>query len=174
MENSEMLKVLNKALEMEEKGYNFYNEMSMSAKNIITKEAFSFLADQETLHIESIRNFYDSLAKDKPRLIKFEDVAKTRDDEITIFSKKITDLKEKITPDDSDTKACEFAMEFENNGYKYYENVLKYAKDESLIALLKFLLREEAKHYDAISKLHTYITDSSNWHMYEEGSFPQG
>ncbi|MDP6685983.1 MAG: hypothetical protein QGI05_03425, partial [Candidatus Omnitrophota bacterium] len=61
-----------------------------------------------------------------------------------------------------------------NSGYKYYESMLKEAKDENLVKLLKFLLEEEGKHYEGIMKLHTYLTDSENWFMYEEGSFPQG
>ena len=97
-----------------------------------------------------------------------------RGEELNLFSKSIKELNEKIKPSDDDKKACEFAMEFENSGYKYYENMLKDAKDKNLEKLLKFLLEEESGHYEAISDLYTYLTDSHNWFMYEEGSFPQG
>ena len=65
-------------------------------------------------------------------------------------------------------------MEFENSGYRYYEAMRKDLKDEKLVKLLDFLLEEEKTHCDSIMKLHAYITDSANWYMYEEESFPQG
>jgi len=65
-------------------------------------------------------------------------------------------------------------MDFENKGYKHYEKMLKRAKDANLIKLLKFLLEEEANHYESIKKTYEYLTDSANWFMFEEGSFPQG
>ena len=83
-------------------------------------------------------------------------------------------MPEKIKNSDTDKKACEFAMEFENNGYKYYEEMLRKAEGRKLIKLLKFLLNEENQHYEGIRNLYTYLTDSANWFMYEEGSFPQG
>ena len=97
-----------------------------------------------------------------------------RIEELSIFSKNINELKEKIKPSDSDKEACEFAIDFENAGYAYYEKMLKEAKDDNLKRLLEFLLGEEKKHCEAIMTLHSFITDSANWYMYEEGSFPQG
>ena len=106
--------------------------------------------------------------------LKLENIKEKRLDELKIFSKSISELNEKIKPSDDDKKACEFAMELENDGYKYYENMLKDAKDTNLVKLLKFLLGEESKHYENLKKLYEYLTDSQNWFMYEEGSFPQG
>jgi len=65
-------------------------------------------------------------------------------------------------------------LEFENKGYRYYEEMLKSSDDENLTKLLKFLIEEEKRHYDLIFRIHQYLTDSYNWNMYEEGSFPQG
>ncbi len=162
------------ALEMEQKGHDFYKEVSEKSINKIARDTFSFLAQQEILHIESIRNYYNSIYKNKPIIMKFKDVSKERQDEQNIFSKKLKDFKEKISSNEGDKEACEFAMEFENTGYKYYEGMLKGVEDENLVSLLKFLLAEESKHFENLSGLHTYLTDSSNWYMYEEGSFPQG
>lgn len=175
MKNKNLKEMLNDALRMEEKGYNFYMDTSRKSKNDITKKTFSFLADQETLHMDNIKNFYNALReKDEFPSIDLSNLKKERDNTLTIFSKSIKELNEKIKPSDDDKKACEFAMELENRGYKYYENMLKDTTDKNLIKLLKFLLDEESKHYKAIEELHTYLTDSHNWFMYEEGSFPQG
>jgi len=127
------------------------------------------------MHIENIKNFYNTF-KEKG-VFPFLDSSGFKDkrsEELNLFSNSIKELNEKIKPSDDDKKACEFAMEFENSGYKHYENMLKDAKDKNLEKLLKFLLEEESGHYEAISDLYTYLTDSHNWFMYEEGSFPQG
>jgi len=175
MENAKLLKTLKTALEMEEKGYDFYKELSGKSRNNVTKKTFGFLADKELLHIEAIKDFYSTLNKtgELPAM-RFESRAEEREKELSIFSKSISELKEKIKPDDGDVKACKFAMDLENDSYRYYENMLKEARQKALISLLRFLMKEETKHYEEIDNLHTYLTDSHNWFMYEEGSFPQG
>jgi rubrerythrin len=175
MSDDKLQYILRKALEMEEKGYAFYKDIVKKVQNDITKKTFQFLADNELLHIESIKKFYDTLKRkgELPEL-GLDKVDSKRAEELGIFSKNISGLKDKIKPSDSDKEACEFAMEFENSGYKYYEDMLKDAKDEKLIKLLKFLLSEEKVHYETIMNLHSYVSDSANWYMYEEESFPQG
>jgi rubrerythrin len=160
---------------MEEKGMKFYKKAVRNCKNNITKKTFAFLAENEKLHQESIKEFYNTL-KEKGEFpsISLGGIQHKRMEDLSIFSKSIKELKDKLTPVDDDKKACEFAMEFENHGYKYYESMLKAAKDKNLVKLLKFLLSEESEHYEAINELHTYLTDPHNWYMYEEGIFPQG
>ena len=175
MTEETLLGSLNKALEMEEKGYKFYKDISQKSKNELTKKAFDFLAKNEMLHIESIKNFYKTM-KEKgefPEIIVSEDVPK-REEDFKIFFKDIFELNKKVAPDDNDEKAYEFAMEFENDGYDFYKSMLDNTKDERLIKLLEFLLKEEKAHYEQIENLYSYITDSENWFMYDDGSFPQG
>lgn len=167
--------VLQKALEMEKKGFDFYKKVSAQSENAITKKTFASLADYEAVHIENIKNFYNSLkeSSDFPE-VDFTALLNERKEAGELFLEKISSLKEKIKPDDDDKKACEFAMELENSGHRYYENMLKEARDQNLVKLLEFLLEEESLHYEWIANLHSYLTDSANWYMYEEGSFPQG
>jgi len=175
MENKVLAETLQKALDMEEKGHEFYKDRSENSINNVTKKAFGFLADNEILHIETIKEFSDALRnKGEFPSIDLSGKKEERKKEFSIFSKGISELKEKVKPDDDDKKAYEFAMELETSGYLYYEKMLKEAKDENLVKLLKFLIEEEKKHYEEIEKLYAYLSDSSNWYMYEEGSFPQG
>ncbi len=175
MTNESLISALNEALDMEKKGHAFYEEMSKKSTNDITKKTFSFLKDNEILHIDNIKAFYETLKRDGKVPAFNSDAFKTeRRNEYTIFRERLSSLKDKIKPKDDDKKACEFAMDFENKGYKHYEKMLKRAKDANLIKLLKFLLEEEANHYESIKKTYEYLTDSANWFMFEEGSFPQG
>jgi rubrerythrin len=163
------------ALEMEEKGYEFYRTQIAKAKNKIAKDMFSFLADNELFHIESIKKFYEGVSVSKGNInIDLSSEKQKRIKALDIFSKSIDELDEKISPDDTDKNACEFAMEFEKSGYDYYKKLLTEAEGERAKKFLEFLLDEEKRHYEIIEKTYNYLTDSENWFMYEEGSFPQG
>jgi len=175
MENKNLEDLLFNAIKMEQNGYKFYAEAGKKAGTDVAKKTFEFLAENELLHIESIRKFYDTL-KEKGEFpaLTFDNVEGGRMKDLTIFSENISSLRDKVRPSDDDKKALEFAMDFENSGYKYYEKMLEDVKDEKLVKFLKFLLAEESRHFDIIQKTHSYITDSDNWFMYEEDSFPQG
>jgi rubrerythrin len=163
------------ALEMEENGYDFYKGQSAKSKNKTTKDMFSFLADNELAHIYDIKVFYnDTNAGKAPDELSLLSEKQNRMKHLDIFSKRIDELDEKISPDDNDKKACEFALGIEKDGYDYYKKMLGSTDDTHAIALLEFLLDEEKRHYEIIEKMYNYLTDSANWFMYEEGSFPQG
>jgi rubrerythrin len=163
------------ALEMEEKGYEFYKVQCAKSKNKIAKDMFLFLADNELFHIESIKKFYEGIKGGKDNFeFDLSSEKQKRIKALDIFSKGIDELNDKISPDDTDKKACEFAMEFEKNGYDYYKSMLAEAEGEQEISFLEFLLDEEKQHYEILEKTYNYLTDSANWFMYEEGSFPQG
>ncbi|MFC1807430.1 ferritin family protein [Candidatus Omnitrophota bacterium] len=175
MENSNISEALKRALDMEEKGYTFYKEMSEKSQSDITKKTFNFLADSEILHLETIKEFCDALVQKGEFLsIDLSEKKGERDEGLKIFSKEISELKEKIRPGDDDIKACEFAMEFEKEGYEFYTKMLNDVEDKNLVKFLKFIVDEEKAHYDGLEKFHSYLGDSANWFMDEEGSFPQG
>jgi len=166
---------LKDAIDMERKGYQFYNMISKRALNKVTKKTFGSMADYEMLHIESIKNFYNA-KRNKGEFPAFSigRPVKKRINERRIFSRTINELRGKVSPSDDDKRACEFAMEFENEGYRFYRDMLRKAKDKNLRKLLNFLLEEESGHFETFKKLHEYLADTANWYMYEEGSFPQG
>ncbi len=175
MAENVLAEALRGALEMEEKGQAFYRKAAEESRNDVAKKTFKFLADDELLHIETIKNFYKTMKEkgDFP-LVELSGIKSKRFKNFGIFLKSMSSLKEKIKSDDDEKKALKFAMEFENDGYKYYEDMLKKTKDEKLIKFLKFLLDEESHHYDLLKNTYSYINDTHNWFMYEEGSFPQG
>ena len=175
MAAGEMKELLAKALEMEEKGHAFYVEMGKKCKNKITQDTFKFLADNELLHLAKIKEFYTALQNEEslPE-IDWAQTGEQRHKELDLFGKNIDQLKEKIKRDDQDKQACEFALRLEKDGYDYYAKILQQSSDQKIKRFMEFLLGEEQTHYDGIQKLYTYITDSHNWYMYEEGSFPQG
>ena len=175
MNTDPVKKALGDAIDMEKKGFKFYAEAAEKSVNAAAKKAFKFLAESEKMHIESIERFYTALKMNGtfPDM-DLDTIKRKRAEGLEIFAQDISQLKDKISPDDEERNALEFAMKFEKSGYAYYENMLKGAVDEGLVKLLKFLISEEGKHYDGLMKAHTYMTDPENWFMYEEGPMPQG
>ena len=167
--------VLKKALTMEGKGHKFYVQKAQQSENAITMKTFAFLANEEVLHIENIEKFYDAQKqKNQFPAVDFKALKNKRAKGLDEFSRYISGLKEKIKPADDDKKACEIAMQFETEGYNYYNTMRGQAEDTGLASLLEFLMYEENRHYEIIMNLNTYLNDSGNWFMQEEGSFPQG
>ncbi|MFH1996894.1 MAG: ferritin family protein [Candidatus Omnitrophota bacterium] len=164
-----------KAIEMEEKGREFYKDAAKQSKNVMTKRTFEYLAQDEIFHIENLKKYYTAM-REKSALPDFslEKAREKRGSDFTIFSEKVAALNEKEKEAATDKKAYEFAMDFENSGYKYYESMLAEAKEETIAGLLKFLLQEETRHHDLLQSTYTFLTDPENWFMREEGGFPQG
>ena len=175
MDKDKLAEALRQALEMEETGRGFYEEAAKQSGNAIVQKTFRFLADNELLHMENIRRFYRGLQeKGAFPAVDIREFGPARGEALSLFSSSIRELKEKVKRSDKDSEALKFAMDLENKGYRHYEKMLKEARDGRLVELLNFLLAEEKQHYEALSELHSYLTDSANWYMYEEGSFPQG
>jgi len=172
MEKHTLLETLNKALAMEEKGYKLYKDVSKKSINSATKRTFDFLANSEILHIERIRKFCNELKeKGELHLVKFADVKNNQNEDLDMFSRSISSLKEKVKPDGSEKKAYRFAKELESNARRYYKNMLKETKDKNLVRLLKFLIEEETKHYALVTNMYTYVSDPYNWFMQEKHPF---
>ena len=170
--DNKIIELLNTAITMEENGYDFYITTQENSENSLTSKLFSSLAEKELLHIEYIKEFYNNLKSGVG--LPSIDIIKTKRDKSKIFNVDIATLKEKVKNQEDDVKAYEFALELEKKGYEFYEKLLADATDPNLKAFIEFLVKEEHDHYALIEKAYGYVTDTQNWFMNEEGSFPQG
>ena len=109
--DNKIIELLNTAITMEKNGYDFYKATQENSENSLTSKLFGFLAEQELLHIEYIKKFYDNL-KSGVQLPSI-DIIQTKRDESKIFNVDIATLKEKVKNQEDDVKAYEFALELE-------------------------------------------------------------
>lgn len=170
--DNKVMELLNTAITMEKNGYDFYKKTEENSKNSITSKLFGSLAEQELLHIEYIKKFYDTLTSGEQ--LPSIDMVKAKRDESKIFDVDIATLKEKVKNQEDEAKAYEFALDLEKKGYGFYEKLLTEVIDPNLKLFIEFLVKEEKLHYALIEKAYGYVTDTQNWFMYEEGGFPQG
>jgi rubrerythrin len=166
--------VLRAALETEIKGRDLYLQYSKTVKSDMAKEVFRNLATEELTHIEDIKAFLKS-----DNVGEWLDVdGMTREDSVgevkMLFGRLLSEMSGRVTSNDDDNKARDVAMQFEKNGYEYYEKAAKAAKNEKLRQFLQWLMEQEQAHYVFIRNAFDYMNHPDSWYASEEGWLLEG
>jgi|TARA_B100001971_G_C18124086_1_gene501062 rubrerythrin len=155
---------LQTAFEFEQKGHKIYEETSIKTKNPVVAKTFRYLADQELLHAEEIKEYMEKLDKGK--------IIKTRSDKPEetkrFFQMTVEEFKEKTELSDDDMKAHETALGLEQNSYDYYKEQAKNTDKQELKKFFRFLMEQENTHYELIRKAYDYIKDPASFFSEEE------
>jgi len=97
------------ALDFEQKGRAIYEETSKKTKNPVVAKTFSYLSEQELLHINEIKGYLEKLDDGN----KVELKGDTLEDTKRFFNTTVKQFKEKAELSDDDVKAHETALELE-------------------------------------------------------------
>ncbi len=165
--------VLKAALENEIKGRELYAQYSRTVKSDMAKKVFEHLAAEELTHIEDIKRFMESVdmedidIEEMTKIKSFEDVKE-------IFGKLASDMTERVEESDDDAKARDVAMQFEKNGYQYYEKGANSTGNPKLKKFLLWLMEQEQSHFVFIRNAFEYMNDPASWHAGEEGWLLEG
>ena len=160
----ELKQALQTALDFEEKGHKIYEETASKTKNPIVANTFRYLADQELLHIEEIKEYIEKLNnghKIELRGDKLEGVKK-------FFSMTAKEFKEKTELSNDDLKAHETALELEQKSYDFYKEQHNKTTDEEAKKFFEFLMHQENAHYELIQKAYDFIKDPAAFYAEEE------
>ena len=160
------------ALEMEERGYNFFRDSAGKASDTFAKEVFSFLADEELNHIKAIKKFNEEYIKgglgDADRMIAELKAGKPKTSIVKIFDQ----LKDKTPTAGRDLDVYEFAMDFELKGEAFYKKAEAEATDPRAKRLYGFLVGEERKHFKIVESCMAYFENPAEffhqrekWHV---------
>ncbi|HKL48422.1 MAG TPA: ferritin family protein [Desulfuromonadales bacterium] len=138
--------VIRAAMEVEKKGHRFYTTMAERADNQITKEVFSWLAQDEVQHLKTLEDlvpqyqegaFWDAEEEFLPYLRRFSE------QEIFPSPERLESvLKEK----DSDLKALELAIHAEEKFAEYFHRAEDKARTEEGKEAFAWLAAEEDRH----------------------------
>lgn len=151
---------LQTALDFEEKGQNIYKEIAEKTKNPIVAKTFSYLAEQELLHIGEIREYAE---KEKVEL-KGDQPEDTKN----FFLTTVKEFKDKLELSDNDIKAHETTLELEQNAYDFYKEQHAQTDNEELKKFFKFLMVQENAHYELIQKAYEFIKDPTAFYSEQE------
>lgn len=142
------LEVIKFAIGMEESGIEFYNEHAKHAKGDV-KELFLRLASDEKQHALVFQKMYDEAAADEGQF------GYLFDEEVTGFFQDYArsegfsrDVAKIVTV----TDALKEGIATEAITIAYYEDLLKYAKGDTISALER-LIKEEQTHLEKLKAL---------------------
>jgi len=161
------LKMLSTALEMEKKGYDFYEKALKKTSNKLGRELFTTLRDDEVVHMERIQNIYESV-KGGGWSEEWKKM-KARGKSLGPFFKELAAGEEsKIKGDASDIEALEVGISFEAKAVEYYQDHLNRATDPIEREFIEQMMIEEKGHYDLLVDMKYYLTDPDNWFAEQE------
>jgi rubrerythrin len=170
---SDRVAVLKAALETEIKGKALYEQYARTVKSEGARKVFGHLASEELVHIEDIKAFLREEPMEEAKVAEM-----TASDSLvgakTIFGKLISEMQERVSPGDDDNKARDVSMEFERNGYTYYEKAANSTTDAKLKKFLLWLMEQEQAHFMFIRNAFEYMNDPASWHAGEEGWLLEG
>lgn len=155
-----MKEALNIALDFEEKGQSIYEEAAENSANPLTKKTFTYLAEQEKMHAESIREYIQEN--------KLEELGSNPLEVKQFFTTTIDEFKEKTKLAKADVKAYETAMHLEKSAYDFYKEKHELAEDVKVKHFLHFMMMQENGHFMLLQKSLAFLTDPDSYHAESE------
>lgn len=154
--------LLNKALELENRGHDFYEDAAVKAKDVEMAAFFKFMAAQELVHSKIIAKIYGRL--------KDEACWAEADGRINGGSSSLNHLFASLTkkispsPDDGDIiNAIDGGLVFETEARNFYEDELPRAQCEAEKKFLNLMVAEESDHRQVLADLKLFYTDPESW-----------
>jgi erythrin-vacuolar iron transport family protein len=145
-----MLEALNKAIEMETEGRQFYLDSAAMVKNPLVRQALEYLAQDEEYHAEKFKEIYAELAL-HPNWT--ESMAACN----FPMQKPITFPKSSDAGSRHELEIMRTVLRLEKTGIDYYTRLANAADHPLANAFFSRLAHEEQGHYEKISHLLNFI-----------------
>ena len=152
---------LDLAIELEQKGHDYYEENAAKADNPMAKSVLESLSQQELDHIETIKQIAAGKGVEN-----VEVTPSNVEDNVREVFESFSD-KEKEEWEDVDEEVYRHALKLEEDIYDLYADLAEQTegKEEEFFTAL---MAEENKHYESIQNALYYLTNNSKWLDEEE------
>lgn len=157
------LAMLDKALEMERKGKDFYEKAASGCRNEIGREVFQTLRRDEDVHIARIVEIYNALANGEAWNAEWKAHSFSHGDLAVFFSDLAQKHRAQTTADAGDLQALEIGIDFELGSVAFYEQALAKAGDQAERDFIGRMIAEEKSHHTILEDARLYLTDPSSW-----------
>lgn len=157
------LRALEKAIQIEKDGYQFYLQALERTKDDRGKEMFRYLADAEVQHLKIVQKQYDSLRAGKGWLPLGEAPSEPLDMESTLFPKGREALEKMVRHDDSDLDALLLALGFEHDSYELYRQGYAQTEDPQGKAMYEYLAEMERGHFEMLMLNYEHLSRTGSW-----------
>jgi len=172
--NDVALKMLNTALDMEEKGFEFYKKAAEACRSEAAREVFSTLKKDEVLHMRRIKAIFEGLEGGGPWTETWR-VHKIEHGDLTSMFREIAKKHgTDIQVDAGDVEAIEIGIDFENKAVVFYTEQLGSASNTLEKNFIEEIIAEERSHHVALADMKQYLTDPAAWFAEMERSGMDG
>ena len=160
MKNKRMYDWVCKALEMEEKGYQFYDRASRECPDSVSGEVFTMLRDDEIRHKARIKELAEALEKEGD----WESVC-TLEEDFGDAHQVFARIAEKNKGESCGERpaALNTGIEFELALVDFYQRALDEATEDKEKEFLDKMIQEEKAHYILLADMDYYYQDPQAW-----------
>jgi len=163
MDKSELEQVLKESLAIEQKGHKWYSEGAEKIKNSLGRRMLKRLAEDELIHIQRIKEIYESVTKntldevkvESPHLAMFSEIFNRMKDQLDEAVDEMTEVGV------DDEEIINVALELESYSRFFYEDAAQKASDKVVKDFYKLLAKEEKSHYELLQKTNQYLANPS-------------
>ncbi|OGL46423.1 MAG: hypothetical protein A2W05_04535 [Candidatus Schekmanbacteria bacterium RBG_16_38_10] len=174
--NKDALEALKFAIKFEKDGYCFYIKASKKTKNLVGREMFKYIAEEEKRHVEKVKSIYEKLKKSDewPKTSKMNSGKKKTISFENIFTKVKGEIIKILMVDSGDVEALKIAKEMEVEGYKFYRKRAEQTDNPLEKAFYEELVKEESNHYEILENTYEYLSNPADWFSNKERPIYEG
>jgi rubrerythrin len=167
------------AIELENKGYEFYQAAAGKAQNPLAKATLEGLAQREQFHIDKIMEYYRNLSGEKALKSDWLDlvkVAPTRGQLLKpILEKLKSNLQQKFENQSQIREAYHIAEGLERDSYTLYEKIAQENQADKLTSqFYGAIAKEEREHYAILEDSLLYLDQPGEWFRLQEKWIVEG
>jgi len=162
--------IIDKAIVMEEDGYDFYKKAEKRTLSKMGKLMFATLAEDEVKH----KALLQGLKKKMPASSQELDVPLPKERLRSVFADAKGNVDEKVSPTADDTDALAFAMTKETESHDLYKQAAADSDDPKVRTVFERMALEENHHYEILEETKYYLEQHDNWSIWEDGGPIEG
>jgi rubrerythrin len=160
-------KAIETAIKMETDAMKFYREAAGKTSHPLGKKLFEGFVVDEARHLRMLQEIMD----DQDLEVK---VVHPKQDIKTVFSELKDEMMQRVTATTDEKEAVKIALDFEKEGYDFYEKAALEASGEKEKKLFEVLAVEEQRHYELLDGTNSFLQDTGEWFMWEEHGMLEG
>jgi rubrerythrin len=157
------LAVLRQALDLEQRGYEFYVQAAERTDDPKGKEMLLSLAEDEVLHQKAIQRQIDALGQGEGWVLLDHIPEIDADLSSPLFPAGEVELDKAIRPDTSDLDAVLFALKIENDSFVLYAEQAEKAIDPNAKRLYAYLVDAERAHFNLLMSNYESLNAWAGW-----------
>lgn len=157
------LEALRQAMDLEQRGHQFYLKAAERTKDPRAKEMFRSLARDEVTHLDTVQRQYEALSHGEGWLSLTEAPERPVDLEKPLLPPNRETLERAIKAETSDIDALHFALQFENDAYNLYRKAAAETADPVGRRMYEWLTNAELTHFNLLMLNYDYLARVGHW-----------